>query len=108
MLGSVSHLFDFDEQTDVINSDNIQSTSLFRLLIALEQTSVDALRDDYAILELVRNDPPTAKNVAGETPAQGTMTTSTILIQSLDFCYADDDNVFTMVNCFDVCVAIGR
>jgi len=33
------------------NTNKIQPMNLFHLLIALEQTSVDAMRDDYSILE---------------------------------------------------------
>jgi hypothetical protein len=26
----------------------------------------------------------------------------------LDFCYADDDTIFTVLNCIDVCVTVGK
>lgn len=114
MLGSISQLFDFDEQTDVINANNIQSTSLLRLLLALEQTNIDSTRDDYSILELIRNDSSITKidntpitNLTGiaATIEQGT---GTAVIKSLDFCYADDENIFTLLSCFDVCVTVGK
>ena len=62
MLGSISQLLDFDEQADVTDTNKIQPMNLFRLLVALEQTSVDAMRDDYSILELVKDDTST-KNI---------------------------------------------
>jgi len=27
-----------------------------------------------------------------------------VMIKTLDFCYADDDTIFTVLNCIDVCV----
>ncbi|CAF0857757.1 unnamed protein product [Adineta steineri] len=114
MLGSISQLFDFDERSDVISKNAIQSTALFRLLIALEQTKIDTIQDDYSILELVKIDPLTTKInnlLSTEIPpttttlGQGTVRTSTT-IKSLDFCYADDDNTFTLLSCFDVCVTV--
>ncbi|CAF4358089.1 unnamed protein product [Adineta steineri] len=55
VLGSLSSLFDFNEQANITNTNKIQSISLFRLLIALEQTSVDAMREHYSILVLVKD-----------------------------------------------------
>ena len=108
MLGSISQLFDFDEQTDVIQSDNILSIGLFRLLIALEQTNADAHRDEYSILELIKSDLPRTDLLAEVTSGQGTPLAPTTPIKSLDFCYADDDNIFTFLNCFDACVTVGK
>ena len=115
MLGSISQLIDFDEQTDILNTNKIQSIALFRLLIALEQTTADAIRDDYSILELVTNDSVTTKmvnppitNMTGVAAlGQGAML-APITIKSLDFCYADDDTIFTLLSCFDVCVTVGK
>jgi hypothetical protein len=101
MLGSISQLLDVDEQADVTDTNKIQPISLFRLLIALEQTHIDAMRDEYSILELVINTPVVA--------ALGQVTMmAPSAIKSLDFCYADDETIFTLLNCFDVCVTVGR
>jgi hypothetical protein len=110
MLGSISQLLDIDEQADITDTNKIQPISLFRLLIALEQTNIDAMRDDYSILELVKNDSITLKIM--NTPivaafGQGT-TMAPTTIKSLDFCYADDETIFTLLNCFDVCVTVGK
>ncbi|UJR28934.1 hypothetical protein I4U23_010152 [Adineta vaga] len=118
MLGSISQLLDFDEQADVTDTNKIQPVSLFRLLIALEQTSVDAMRDEYSILELVKDDPSpnkTTTTTPTATPAtnmtvvaalgQGSMI-APVTIKTLDFCYADDDAIFTLLNCIDVCVTV--
>ena len=116
MLGSISQLLDFDEQADVTDTNKIQPISLFRLLIALEQTNGDIIRDDYLILELVKNDSlsatksimtATANTTTVPTLGQGNIIEPTI-IKSLDFCYADDDTIFTLLNCFDVCVTVGK
>jgi hypothetical protein len=110
MLGSISQLLDVDEQADITDTNKIQPISLFRLLIALEQTTIDAMRDDYSILELVKNDSITTKVLDTSIVAalgQGTMIPPTI-IKSLDFCYADDETIFTLLNCFDVCVTVGK
>ncbi|CAF4414152.1 unnamed protein product [Rotaria socialis] len=113
MLGSISQLFDFNQSTDNTHTNGVQSTSLFRLLIALEQTNFDSMTDDYSILELIKNDSSTSKT--HDTTA-GNMNTVAALgqramfvprvIKSLDFCYADDDTIFTLLNCFDVCVTV--
>jgi hypothetical protein len=110
MLGSISQLLDIDEQADITDTNKIQPLSLFRLLISLEQTNIDAMRDDYSILELIKNDSITMKII--NTPivaalGQGTMITPTT-IKPLDFCYADDETTFTLLNCFDVCVTVGK
>jgi len=116
MLGSIAQLIDFDEQIDVININKIQSISVVRLLIALEQTSFDAMRDDYSILELVMNDslptktvnaPPATDMTGVAALGQGIMMAPTI-IESLDFCYTNDETTFTLLSCFDVCVTVGK
>lgn len=121
MLGSISQLLDFDEQADVTDTNKIQPNSLFRLLVALEQTSVDAMRDDYAILELIRDDSSTSKISSIITPSTMPVANMTVVaalgqgsmiapptIKTLDFCYADDDTIFTVLNCIDVCVTVGK
>lgn len=120
MLGSISQLLDFDEQSDVTDTNKIQPINLFRLLIALEQTSVDAMRDDYSILELVKDDTPTNKTsiITPSTMPVANLTVVAALgqgnmiapatIKTLDFCYADDDTIFTVLNCIDVCVTVGK
>ena len=110
MLGSISQLLEVDEQADVTDTNKIQPIALFRLLIALEQTHIDVMRDEYAILELVKNDSMIMKTT--NTPVlaalgQGAMMVPTS-IKSLDFCYADDETIFTLLNCFDVCVTVGK
>ncbi|CAF3964235.1 unnamed protein product, partial [Rotaria sp. Silwood2] len=114
MLGSISQLVDLDQSTNITDTNKIQSLYLFRLLIALEQTNIDAMYDDYFILELVKHDSVTT-NRAVHIPTgnmsviavlgQGTLI-APIVIKSLDFCYADDDTIFTLINCFDVCVTV--
>ena len=110
MLGSISPLLDLDEQADVTDTNKIQPLALFRLLLALEQTDLDAMRDEYHILELLRNETVITKVVNTAVVAvlgQGTMM-APMTIKSLDFCYADDQTVFTLLNCFDVCVTVGE
>jgi hypothetical protein len=115
MLGSISQVLDIDEQAEITDTNKIQPIALFRLLIALEQTTIDANHDEYSILELVKNDlvvtKTTSTPVANMTTiaafGQGTMLAPTI-IKSLDFCYADEDAIFTLLNCFDACVTVGR
>ncbi|CAF0895311.1 unnamed protein product [Rotaria sp. Silwood1] len=119
MLGSISQLLDFDEQADVTDTNKIQPINLFRLLIALEQTSVDAMRDDYSILELVKDDSSSNKTTSIITPTTMPIANMTVVaalgqgnmiapstIKTLDFCYADDDTIFTLLNCIDVCVTV--
>jgi hypothetical protein len=121
MLGSISQLLDFDEQADVTDTNKIQPQSLFRLLVALEQTNVDAMRDDYSILELVREDLSNTKSTSIITPTSMPVANMTVVaalgqgnmippttIKTLDFCYADDDTIFTVINCIDVCVTVGK
>ncbi|CAF4861689.1 unnamed protein product, partial [Rotaria sp. Silwood1] len=114
MLGSISQLFDSDQSTNIIDSNKIPQLCLFRLLIALEQTNIDAMYDNYFILELVKNDSltrhrtfnvPTGNTSVVGVLGQGTLIAPTV-IKSLDFCYADDDTIFTLLNCFDVCVTV--
>lgn len=120
MLGSVSQLLDFDEHADVTDTNKIQPGSLFRLLVALEQTSVDAMRDDYSILELIKDDTQMNKNPSVISQSTMPVTNLTVVaalgqgnmiapptIKTLDFCYADDDGIFTVINCIDVCVTVG-
>ena len=121
MLGSISQLLDFDEKADATDTNKIQAINLFRLLIALEQTSMDTMRDDYSILELVKEDSSSNRITSLITPAtipvpnmtvvaalgQGNMIAPTA-IKTLDFCYADDDTIFTMVNSIDVCVTVSK
>ena len=115
MLGSISQLLDINEHAEIADTNKIQPIALFRLLIALEQTNIDAMTDDYAILELIKNDSLTIRttntSVTSMTTVaalgQGTLL-APLAIKSLDFCYADEDAVFTLLNCFDVCVTVGK
>ena len=109
MLGSISSILETDEQTDITDTNKIQPIALFRLLLALEQSNIDAMRDDYSILELIKHDSMTTKIINTQVVAalgQGAMMTP-LAIKSLDFCYADDEISFTLLNCFDVCVTVG-
>jgi hypothetical protein len=111
MLGSISQLLDIDEQADITDTKKIQPIALFRLLIALEQTNIDAIRDEYSILELIKNDLITTKIINTSVVAvlgQETMMMPPPVIKSLDFCYADDETIFTLLHCFDVCVTVGK
>jgi hypothetical protein len=73
------------------------------------------MTDDYAILELIKNDSLTIRttntSITSMTtvaaPGQGTLL-APLTLKSLDFCYADEDAVFTLLNCFDVCVTVGK
>ncbi|CAF0814942.1 unnamed protein product [Rotaria sordida] len=114
MLGSISQLFNFDQSINITDTNKIQSIYLFRLLIALEQTNIDIMNDDYFILELVKNNSLTTNRTINipignmsvvAALGQGIMIPPTI-IKSLDFCYADDDTIFTFLNCLDVCVTV--
>ncbi|CAF3810181.1 unnamed protein product, partial [Didymodactylos carnosus] len=108
MLGSISQLLDFDEQADITDTNKIQPVALFRLLIALEYNHSDALRDEYSILELVKDDKQTTTVTAGIQALSGSALGSAGVtgIKTLDFCYAEDDSFFTLLNCFDVCVTV--
>ncbi|CAF1183466.1 unnamed protein product [Rotaria sordida] len=113
-------MLDFDDQSDVIHTNKIQPINLIRLLIALEQTSVDAMRDDYSILELVKDDTSTNKSsiITSTTISVANMTVVAELgqgsmialatIKTLDYCYGDDDTIFTVLNCIDDCVTVER
>ncbi|CAF1537329.1 unnamed protein product [Didymodactylos carnosus] len=74
--GSISQLLDFDEQADITDTNKIQLVALFRLLIALEYSHSDALRDECSILELVKDDKQTTTVTGG--------------IQALSVAYAPD------------------
>ncbi|CAF0812442.1 unnamed protein product, partial [Didymodactylos carnosus] len=108
MLGSVSQLLDFDEQADITDTNKIQPMALFRLLVALEYNHNDALKDDYSILELVKDDKHTTAITNGiQTLSSNTLGSAAVTgIKTLDFCYAEDDSVFTLLNCFDVCITV--
>ena len=120
-FASISQWLDVNEHADVILTNKIQPICLFRLLLALEQMNVENVNDDYAILELVTKTssfaprlelasapsclPPTA--AASSSLRQNKMDAATTL-RSLDLCYADDDAVFTLLSCIDVCVTVGK
>ena len=119
-FASISQWLDVDEHTDVRYTNKIQPIALFRLLLALEQMSVESVNDDYAILELVNKTSPFASRLTlgsapGSLPAatassslrQNKMDAATTM-RSLDLCYADDDAVFTVLSCIDVCVTVGK
>src|ERR1700678_877036 len=109
MLGSISQLLDIDEQADITDTNKIQPIYLFRLLIALEQINIDIMHDEYSILELVKKNSITRKLINTQVIAaheQGTMM-NPLVIKSLDFCYADDETIFALLNFFDVCVTVG-
>ncbi|CAF4726018.1 unnamed protein product, partial [Rotaria socialis] len=80
---------------------------------------VDAMRDDYSILELVKDDSTSSKTTSVITPTTMPIANMTVVavlgqgnmiapstIKTLDFCYADDDTIFTLLNCIDVCVTV--
>ncbi|CAF3522158.1 unnamed protein product [Rotaria socialis] len=75
---------------------------------------VDAMRDDYSILELVKDDSTSSKTTSVITPTTMPIANMTVVavlgqgnmiapstIKTLDFCYADDDTIFTLLNCID-------
>ena len=115
MLGSISKLLDTDEQSDVTDTNKIQPMHLFRLILSLEQKGFDDMKDDYALMELIRHE--TSLMNPFPISRTGMLVISTVRpgtimamkkIRSLDFCYADDDNAFTFLHCLDVCVSVGN
>lgn len=115
MFGSISKLLDADEQSDVADTNKIQPISLFRLILSLEQRGPEDLKDEYSMLELIRNE--SSSICPFPISRTGMLVISTVRpgaviamkkIRSLDFCYADDECVFTFLQCLDVCVSVGQ
>ncbi|XP_050309913.1 protein unc-80 homolog isoform X2 [Anthonomus grandis grandis] len=79
MFGSVSAMLDTDEEGTYGNAHKIQSTCLFNLLLSLETPSPDPLN----IAELVKEP-----------------------VRAIDFCYHDEDNDVTVLDCISMCVMV--
>ena len=106
MLGSIAQCLDCDEQSDVTDTNKIQPTALFDLLIALEQMGEDEGEDHYSVMELIRTD---TISVESNPVARQTTTMPTLKkIKSIDFCYDNDNIQFTLLHCFDICVSVGK
>jgi hypothetical protein len=109
MLGSVAQWLDTDEQADVTDTNKIQSKYLFRLLIALERIDADERHDDYFIMELIRHDSmPAGPSTSTSTADRHGNVSTTKVMKSVDFCYANDDSTFTFLHCLDVCISVGK
>ena len=120
-FASISQWLDVDDHTDVRYTNKIQPLCLFRLLLALEHTSVDNANDDYAILELVTTTPSFASRLELPAAPSSAPTAAAALsslkqnkgdaattMRSLDLCYAEDDAIFTVLSCIDVCVTVSK
>ncbi|XP_060527222.1 protein unc-80 homolog isoform X3 [Cylas formicarius] len=79
MFGSVSAMLDTDEEGTYGNAHKIQSSCLFNLLLSLETPSPDPLN----IAELVKEP-----------------------VKAIDFCYHDEDNDVTILDCISMCVMV--
>lgn len=81
MFGSVSTILDTDVTSAVGDAHKVPSTCLFNLLLSLEDPSPDPLN----IGELVREEKP---------------------LKAIDFCYHDEDENVTVLDCISLCVMV--
>ncbi|XP_043466068.1 protein unc-80 homolog isoform X3 [Leptopilina heterotoma] len=81
MFGSVSTILDTDVMSAVGDAHKVPSTCLFNLLLSLEDPSPDPLN----IGELVREEKP---------------------LKAIDFCYHDEDENVTVLDCISLCVMV--
>lgn len=79
MFGSVSAILDTDEDEVYGEAHKVQSSCLFNLLLSLETPSPDPLN----IAELVKETKP---------------------LKAIDFCYHDEDEMVTVLDCITLCV----
>jgi protein unc-80 len=79
MFGSVSAILDTDEDGAYGEASKVQSSCLFNLLLSLETPSPDPLN----IAELVKESKP---------------------LKAIDFCYHDEDEMVTVLDCITLCV----
>ncbi|KAG5670539.1 hypothetical protein PVAND_000795 [Polypedilum vanderplanki] len=79
MFGSVSAILDTDEDGAYGEASKVQSSCLFNLLLSLETPSPDPLN----IAELVKEPKP---------------------LKAIDFCYHDEDEMVTVLDCITLCV----
>ena len=113
-FGSISNVVDPDEQSDVADTNKIQPLSLFRLIFSFEQKNAEEIKDEYALMELIRQDSSVLFKSAAvsrtEMLVMSTVRPGTVMamrkIRSLDFCYADDENVLPFLHCLDLCVSV--
>lgn len=81
MFGSVSAILDTDEEAVYGEAHKVQSSCLFNLLLSLETPSPDPLN----IAELVKETKP---------------------LKAIDFCYHDEDEMVTVLDCITLCVMV--
>ncbi|KAJ8665380.1 hypothetical protein QAD02_007042, partial [Eretmocerus hayati] len=81
MFGSVSAILDTDETGAIGEAHKVPSSCLFNLLLSLETPSPDPLH----IGELVKEEKP---------------------LKAIDFCYHDEDEMVTILDCISLCVMV--
>ncbi|BES88439.1 unc-80 homolog (Hypothetical protein) [Nesidiocoris tenuis] len=81
MFGAASAILDIDTQAQFGDARKVPSQCLFRILLSLETPSPDPLN----IGELVKEDKP---------------------LQAIDFCYHDDSEMVTVLDCISLCVMV--
>ncbi|XP_046670285.1 uncharacterized protein LOC124360589 isoform X5 [Homalodisca vitripennis] len=81
MFGSVSAILDIDDTAQFGDAHKVPSSCLFSLLLSLETPSPDPLN----IGELVKEEKP---------------------LQAIDFCYHDESEMVTVLDCISLCVMV--
>ncbi|CAB0043579.1 unnamed protein product [Trichogramma brassicae] len=81
MFGSVSAILDTDETSAIGEAHKVPSSCLFNLLLSLETPSPDPLN----IGELVKEEKP---------------------LKAIDFCYHDESEMVTILDCISMCVMV--
>jgi hypothetical protein len=81
MFGALAALLDTDEQSQYGDPTRVPSRCLFRLLLSLETPTPDPLH----ITELIHGSQP---------------------LRPLDFCYHDDSDEITVLDCISMCVCV--
>lgn len=108
MFGAVSAILDTDEEGTYGDASKVQSSCLFNLLLSLETPSPDPLNiGTNGILLLFREtrvfiyqisisfNSATAELVKEPTP-----------LKAIDFCYHDEDEMVTVLDCITLCVMV--
>ncbi|KAL1123884.1 hypothetical protein AAG570_001654, partial [Ranatra chinensis] len=81
MFGAVSAILDIDTEAQFGDAHKVPSQCLFRIILSLETPSPDPLNID----ELVKVEKP---------------------LQAIDFCYRDDSEMVTVLDCVSLCVMV--
>lgn len=81
MFGAIAALLDTDENAQYGDPRRVPSKCLFRLLLSLETPTPDPLH----ITELIHGPQP---------------------LRPLDFCYHDDSDEITVLDCISMCVCV--